>query len=221
MWTPPKNDPDYSLKRLGQILGRRRLQFNPYTVADSRLLEIADSTGWGNGLDITEIVTLRFTRLQETHDWRNFTGVYMQVGNSTSEVFVNKGSLIFAVIANDSLRPERSMVGKKPIRNEKDVETLVGKTYFVSRVIRGCNKFGSGKVAYRMHRLTGNPLKDAAVIREAMVSAKIEMLERILDYPESPEYLSCSRELFDFESPIRGAIEMIRRFPEAATSPIP
>ncbi len=218
MWTPPKNDIGYSSERLRRILNGGRLRFNPYLVSDARLLEIVNSTGWGNECDITEIVVLRFTRLQKTEDWRNFTGIFMQMGNSAEEVFINKSSFIYGVIANDSIKPERSVVGKKPVRNEKDIENLVGKTFFVSRVIRGSNKFGSGRVAYRMHRLTGKPEKDAIVIREAIVAAKIEMLERILAYPESPDYLSCSRGFFDFETPIRYAIEVIRNFPLAGIS---
>ncbi len=214
MYVPPKNDPEYSRGRLAGILGRRRLTFNPYSVSDDRLLEIASSTGWGNELDIVQIAIMHFTRLRETGDSSLFDGIFMQLGDSPEEVFIPKNALTFGVTANDTIRLERSLIGKKPIRNDKDVEALAGKRVFVSRIIRGVNKFGTPKAAYRMHRLTGKGSRDAKVIREAMCAAKIEMLERILQYPQSPDYLSCDKGLIDYESVIRRAIDVIRHFPD-------
>lgn len=137
----------------------------------------------------------------------------MKIGHN-EEVFIPKGALTYGITANDSRRRERSRIGHKEIRNDEDVVALVGKRVFVSRVIRGENIFGSGKCAYRMHRLSGNERRDAGVIREAMCAAKIEMLERVLQYPESPDYLSCSKGLIDYESRIRRVIEIIRGYPE-------
>lgn len=145
MITAPRNDPEYSLMRLNGIMSRKRLKFNPYTVSDKRLLEIVESVGWGGPLDITQMVVLRFTRLRETADWRKFDGIYMTVGNSTEEVFLPTAALTKGVTANDNARLERSWIGKKPIRHAEDVEALVGKRVFVSRIIRGENIFGSGK----------------------------------------------------------------------------
>ena len=71
-------------------------------------------------------------------------------------------------------------------------------------------------MAYRMHRLSGKTGKDARLIRMAMCTSKIEMLERLIAYPESPFHLSCVKGLFDYETRIRQAIELIRHFPEAA-----
>ncbi|MDE5807161.1 MAG: hypothetical protein K2H76_03530, partial [Muribaculaceae bacterium] len=69
-----------------------------------------------------------------------------------------------------------------------------------------------------MHQLCGNPGKDAATIRRAMCQAKIEMLERLISYPESPFHLSCRKNLFDYETRIRQAIELITHFHE---TPVP
>ena len=48
MYVPPRNDVGFSQARLDSIMRRRRLSFNPYTVSDSRLMEIIHSVGWGN-----------------------------------------------------------------------------------------------------------------------------------------------------------------------------
>ncbi len=204
--------------RLGRIMGRRRLSFNPYIVSDRRLLELVSQTGWGNEWDITQMTMVTFMRLRPVSDYRIFDGIFMRVGNEPEDVFIPKGSLTRGVTANDTIRSERSWRGKTPIRNDNDVERLVGKTYFVSRIIRGVNPFGSCKGAYKLHRLYGKIEKDAATIREAMISAKIEMLERILLYPESPDFLSCTRGFFDYESRIHCAIDLIVHIPD---TPIP
>lgn len=218
MYVPPRNDPEYSRMRLDRIMGRRRLSFNPYTVSDERLLELVSQTGWGNEWDITQMTIVTFTRLRPLNDYRKFDGIFMLVANAPEEVFIPKGALTRSITANDTIRPERSWTGKTPIRNDKDVERLPGKQYFVSRIIRGVNPFGNSKGAYKMHRLYGKTARDAATIREAMIVAKIEMLERILQYPESPDFLSCSKGFFDYESRIRQAIDLIRHFPD---TPIP
>lgn len=218
MYFPPRNDREFSQKRLDEILSRERLTFNPYKVSDRRLLEIAETMDCGDQLDITQIVIVHFTRLRETMDYRKYDGILMRVGNRPEEVFVPTGALLWGVTANDTIRRERSWLGKRPIRNIKDIEALIGKTVFVSRIIRGVNSFGSFKSAYRMHRLKGDIHKDATIIREAMCSAKIEMLERIIAYPQSPDYLSCSKGLIDYEPRIRRAINIIRHYPD---TPVP
>lgn len=210
----PKNNLEYSRHRLNRIMSRRRLSFNPYTASDERLIEISRSSGWGNLWDITEIVTIRFTRLREVADYREFDGIYMTVAKAEDEIFIPLAALTIPITANDSLRQERTKVGNRPVRNAEDVKKLVGHSYFVSRIIRGVNIFGSGKSAYQLHKLKGDIKKDAKIIREAMCEAKIEMLKRLLTYPEAPNTLSCTRGFFDYETRIRQAIELIHRFPE-------
>ncbi len=218
MYVPPKNDPEYSWMRLNGILGRRRLSFNPYTVSDYRLLEIARTTGWGNDFDITQILILNFIRLHETGNYRRFDGIFVTVGESQQEIFIPTATLAYGVTANDTVRNERFLLGKKSLCRDEHVADLVGKTVFVSRIIRGTDIFGRPKGAYRMHKLFGHVRKDAKTIRQAMVQAKIEMLERILAYPQSPDYLSCAKGLIDYEPPLRQAIDLIRHYPE---TPVP
>ncbi len=213
MMVAPRDDAEYSLQRLRGILGRRRLAFNPYTVSDRRLLELVETVGWGNDLDITQMVILQFTRLRETADRRNFDGIHFRLGNDADEGFIPTSVFTGGVTANDSLRLERSWIGKKPIRHAEEVASLVGKRVFVSRVIRGVNIRLVPRCAYKMHRLVGKPSKDAKVIREAMIDAKVEMLNRMLNYPESAEYLSCNKGLIDYRTPIQEALDIIGQYP--------
>lgn len=208
----PLDDLEYSLQRLNRIMGRRRLSFNPYTVSDERLMEIVETTGWGNEYDIVQIVKVYFTRLREVKDVSRFDGIYMRVGNSSDEVFLSAWQLKYGVTASDTLNRERSMLGKRIIRNDDDVEWLVGKTAFVSHTIPGHLPDGKERVAYRMHRLKGDLVKDAATVRHAMCEAKVYMLRRILEHPESYNYLDCNPGFFDYRSRIELAIKLIENF---------
>lgn len=214
MYTGARNDVEYSRRRLDLILSRRRLIFNPYTVSDKRLMEIVEQGSWGDEYDVTQIVTLTFTRLRERNDWRRFDGIFFRVGNDTSEGLLPKSALLYPITANDTLKQERSVIGKKTIRNEADIEALVDKTVFVSMTVKGHDLHANNRAAYRMHRLWGKEKKDANTVRAAMIRAKIEMLERIIANPQSSEFLDCIKGLFDYESRIRHAIEVIKRYSE-------
>ncbi len=218
MYVAPKNDPEFSRRRLDEIMSRDRLRFNPYTVSDSRLLELASTVGWGDRLDLTQMVILHFKRLRPTGDWRRFDVIYLTVGDNPKEWAVNKSIFSWGVTANDTVRRERSWLGKKQLKSDEDVEALAGKSVFVSRIIRGVSHLGYEKGAYRMVRLYGKLNRDAEIIRRAMCEAKIEMLERVLAHPGSPDYLSCRPGLIDYEPRIRRAIELIRQFPQ---TPVP
>lgn len=198
--------------RLEAILSRRRLRLNPYMFSDDELIAMAYDSGWGDLTDIVDMVIMRFTRLRETGTIERFDGVYTCVGRSDEEIFIPLGALKWGVFASDSLRTERSWIGKKAITNDADVEKLVGKTVFVSRVIRGHALGGKSRVAYRMHRLKGKPVVDAKIIREAMCDAKIEMLKRIIDYPQGPFNLSCHKNMIDYEPRLRRAIAIVRDY---------
>ncbi|MDE5869555.1 MAG: hypothetical protein K2H18_04925 [Muribaculaceae bacterium] len=218
MLISPLNNPEVSQARLDKIMSRRRLSFNPYTVSDKRLLDIVSSTGWGSDMDLVQLIILHFLRLRLVSDYRKFDGIVLNVGYSKEEIFLPTGSLIYPVTARDTLQGVRSTYGSRPIRNADDVERLVGRTVFVSHTIRGTDINGNGQVAYKMHPLWGDIHKQAATIRRAMINSKIEMLERMLAYPENPDFLSCRKGLIDYEPRIRRAIELIRKFPE---TPIP
>lgn len=217
MHLPPRNDLEYSRQALNAILSSRRLIFNPYSVSDALLMEMVWNSPWGGRYDLTQAVIMTFTGLRGIPGPKEFDGIYFKLGLSPNESFIPASTIYYGVTANDSAQRVRHTCGRRVLRNRNDVKWLVGKRVFVSRTIRGYNIRGEEKVAYRMHRLTGNIVKDAATIREAMCSAKIEMLERVLNYPEGRDYLSCSPGFFDYESRIRKAIEIISRYPTATT----
>lgn len=206
----PRDDEGYSRDRLARILGRRRLNFDPYSVDDERLLELIRNVGWGNQYDIVQMTTVRFTRLRHKDDDRGFDGVYMCVSASDEEVFLHLNTFLYAITAADTLRQIRSWQGKRPIRSEEAVRGLVGHTYFVSRFIRGFDINRHPRLAYRLHRLHGRCKQDAMTVRHAMTEARIEMLERLLAHPEAEYHLDCRRNLFDIDTPVRGVIEHIR-----------
>ena len=216
MYVPPRNDVSFSQARLDSIMQRRRLSFNPYTVSDSRLMEIVHSVGWGNDLDLVQMVVLRFTRLSPIDYSRRHGGIYMCIGNSDEEIYLPGSNIARSMSGIDSGRTEHFMLGKRVLRNDDDIEYLVGKKVFVSHAIRVNHISGGVRLAYRMQRLKGDTEKDARIIRTAMCDSKIEMLERMMTYPESPYHLSCMKGLFDYETRIRHAIDLIRHFPEAA-----
>lgn len=200
------------------ILGRRRLRFNPYKVSDRQLLAYAMDGRWGSTDDLTQMVVMTFTRMNEVSDYRRYDGIYYRIGNAEDEEFMHMGKLLAPVTAHDTIMQTRSLYGKKPLLHDGDVERLVGRSVFISRLIHGCNIHGSLAVAYRMHRLMGDMAKSASIIRRAMVEAKIEMLERLLAHPESPLHLSCSKGLFDYETRVRRAIGIISDYP---SHPVP
>lgn len=208
----PLDNFDKSMDRLNRIMRRRRLSFNPYTVSDARLMEIIETTDWGGEYDITQIVRLRFTRLREVCDIRRYDGIYMNVGQSSDEVFISSGAIKYGITASDTLTRERTMLDNRELYRNQDIEKLVGKSVFVSHTIRGRNISGNNRVVYRMYRLTGNLEKDAAMVRQKMCAAKIEMLQRILKHPECELFLDCRPTLFDFQSRINLAIEIIKNY---------
>lgn len=212
MYIIPKNDLEHSRAALDSILSSRRLIFNPYSVSDRRLWEIVWKSGWGEKYDLTEAVMLRFSRLRLVRDYREFDGIFMCVGLSNYEVFVTPSTIKGGVTAYDSNRIEHHMVGKRKLYTDDDMKWLVGKTFFVSRIIRGRDRKGNGNVAYRMYRMNGKLKRDAAIIREAICNAKLEMLQRVIDYPEGEGNLSCDKGFFDYEPRIRRAMRIIGKY---------
>lgn len=209
-----KNDLEYSKQRLETLLSRRRIRFNPYKVSDKQLLEYAWQGRWGEPDDLTEMVIITFTRLREINNGREFDGIYFRVGRSEEEFFMARYSFRHRQTAHDTMYGERFFYGKSMVRSDDDIRRLVGKTVFISRAIlysRKDYKYGS---LFRMHKLTGNLARDAAMMRQAMCDAKIEMLERLMANPESQWYLNCDKGFFDYETPIKALIERIRQYPQ-------
>lgn len=208
----PLDNLEHSLMRLNGFLSSRRLIFNPYSVSDRKLLNIVERTGWGGEFDIVQTVVMTFIRLRRVADVREFDGIFFRLGEDPKESFIYSSAFTYAPTAFDSLRQERSMIGNRRITNDSHVAALVGKRFFISRIIHCRNAWGNHTPAYKMIRLKGNLEKDAQAIRQSMCEAKIEMLRRILDYPESDRYLNCSRDFFDYRTPILRAIDTITHY---------
>ena len=210
----PKNDLAYSMMRLERFLRSRRLIFNPYTVSDSRLIEIAEHAELGDWFDLTDFAILRFTHLLKVNDVRELVGVFFTVGKGQREVYLPARQIIYGITASDSCRQVRSTLGKRKLYNHEDIKKLVGKRVFLSRVIKGVNLNGEFLRALKMYKLTGDTKRDAAIIRPAACEAKIEMLERLIENPDAQVYLDCKKGFFDYETRIRRAIEIIRHYHE-------
>lgn len=218
---PPLNNPEHSQKALDAILSSRILIFNPYRVSDSELLEIVENASWGGEYDLTQAVVMTFTRLRQVGSEGDFDGIYFRLGKNANEAFLPASWIYYGVTSNDTCRKTRHICGKRILRNEKDIRWLVGKRVFISHFIKGYNISRGTRVAYRMHRLYGNKEQDAKTIREAMCAAKIEMLERVIAYPYSMDYLYCSRNFFEYEPRIRRAIDIISHYSDITPPPDP
>lgn len=210
----PLDNLEHSRMRLNGFLSSRRLVFNPYSVSDRNLLRIVHRSGWGGEFDIVQTVVMTFTRLRPVADVREFDGIFFRLGEDLAESFIYTSAFTYAPTAFDSLRQERSMTDNRRITNDGHVAALVGKRYFISRLIHCRSARGYHTPAYKMIRLKGNIGKDARAIRRSMCEAKIEMLQRILNYPECERHLNCSRDFFDYRTPILRVIDIISRYPD-------
>ena len=73
-----------------------------------------------------------------------------------------------------------------------------------------------------MHRLTNDVAKNAKIVREAMINARIEMLNRLKEYPHSSVYLdgTPSRPV-DIQTPIDAIINLNISFRSEHISALP
>lgn len=205
-----RDDPKRSNMLFNRIMSRKRLAFNPYSVCDHTLLNMVSSIGWGCSLDLTQMVVMTFLRLRKVKGIKRYDGVFVSVSDTHSETFIPIHVFSHGVTAADSLYKERSWIGKKCIRHPEDIEKLVGSKVFISRTIIGHDIAMNNRVAYRMHRLKGKIQEDAEMIRISMIDSKIEMLERLLKYPEY--LLDCRKGIINYESRVESAINIIKNF---------
>lgn len=205
-----RDDPEHSIMIFNRIMSRRRLSFNPYSVSDHELLNLISSVGWGCSLDLTQMIVMTFQRLRESKGIKRYDGVFVSINANRTEAFIPMHVFIHGITAADSLLKERSWIGKKRIRHLEDIEKLIGSKVFVSRTIIGFDIAGNTRLAYRMNRIKGKIHEDAEMIRMSMIDAKIEMLERLLNYPEY--LLNCRKGIIDYETRVQNAINIIKNF---------
>lgn len=196
-------DADSYRQRLQRLLSDRCLLFNPYDVPDSELMEVSHRQKWRGAFSLTQMVILRFTRIEHNDaKFRKKERIFYTVGDSGEEIGESMDSFTYPQTAADSLRPVRHTINGRKITQAIHMQRLIGKSVFVSRNIITCRNSGFGK-AMSMHRLTGNTAKDAEILREAMIDARLEMLERLLKYPQSQFYLDGTPSApVDYRTPI-------------------
>lgn len=206
-------DPEASQEGLEKMLAKPLLRFNPYRVSDETLLALAWQGTWGDEYDLTQMVVMRFGALRSTQRDPYYDGIFVRVGRGGEEFCLSRSRLLHRVTARDTLQQVRNLYGKSRLCNDDAVKRLAGKTVFVSRLIHGRDFNGSGRAAYRMHRLWGNLEKDARIIREAMIEAKIEMLERQLEMISAINVTGKRPDLLPYRDRILRAIARIRLYP--------
>lgn len=183
------HDAESYRERLNRFLSDRCLLFNPYLIPDEQLIDAATHQKWRGLFSLTQMVILRFVRVEcEKQSFRDIEHVTYRVGDSDIEVRQRMEEFTHRHTAEDSLQPIHHTINGKPVTRSRQIRGLVGKRVFVSRNIVTGNEYGFGKVM-SMHRLTGDIAKDAAIVREAMTQARIEMLGRLLKYPRCQFYL--------------------------------
>lgn len=208
-------DPDEVGIRLHSILDDRVMRFNPYTVSDETLLECAGRAEFLSFPALTQMVILNFVRVVPYCASKPWNMIVFHVGADEREYKIPMGALYNRLTYRATLRPDWNLVNGKRITNSGMVEKMMGKSYFVSHMLFGINIYGEIQPMYRMFRLKGDTSAMAAEIRLRMCESKISMLQEVLKYPYSPDYLQCRRDLIDYTTPIQAFIRTVRHFPDA------
>lgn len=208
-------DPAAVAARLHAILADRVMLFNPYTVSDESLLECAGRAEFLPFPTLTQMVILHFVRVIPYSASNPWEKIVFRIGSGEREYEMPMGALDNKFTYRANRRQNWSLVNGKRITNSGMVEKMMGKSYFVSHILLADRNYGEKRPLYRMFLLKGDSSAMAAEIRKRMCESKIEMLEEVLKYPFSPDYLQCRRHFIDYTSPIHAFIETVRHFPEA------
>lgn len=201
-------------RRLDAILNARVMRFNPYSVSDEALLACVGRAYFRPFHALTQMVMLHFGRIVPSAFPNSYGTIEFRIGNDTTVHRMPVGALIGKFTYRASRRQNWNLLNSRRITNGGMVERMMGKSYFVSHVICGEKRIGVMRPLYRMFRLKGNPAATAAEIRLRMCESKIAMLQEILTYPFSPDYLLCHRGFIDYTTPIQNFIDMVSHFPE-------
>lgn len=201
--------------RLHAILADRVMRFNPYRVADETLLECAGRAEFLPFPTLTQMVILHFVRVIPYSATNPREKIVFRIGADEREYRMPMSALDNKFTYRANRRQNWHLVNGKRITNSGMVEKMMGKSYFVSHLLLGDLNYGEKRPLYRMFRLKGDNATMASEIRAHMCESKIEMLEEVLKYPFSPDYLRCSRHFIDYTTPIRAFIETVRHFPDA------
>lgn len=163
------------------------------------------------------MVILNFLDIQSSVNGNSYDGkVVYSLGDSKDEITEYMSEFICRRTAADSLQQIRSTINNQRITQPRQIYSLIGKKVFVSRNVTTLTSRGRMGKAMRMHRMKCKPEEDADIIRDAAISAKLEMLERLLAYPYAHVYLDGEpSEPIDIVTPIRSLMSEIATFHNA------
>lgn len=201
------------MHRLSALLDDKVMRFNPYSVDDATLLACVERAVWLPWPALTQMVVFHFHDIRRVDQGHSYDATFFHVGNDPKETHLSVRSLTRRATYTANLRQVHATANGLDLTSEKMVERMQGKDFFVSHALPVRNGIRDGRPAYRMHCLKGVDSQKADLIRRAMIDAKITMLNEVLAYPFTPQYLRCSRGFIDYTTPIRAAIAAIRYFP--------
>lgn len=217
----PLNEVPYGKMRLEKILNNPRLRFNPYLVGDDELLRYIGNNMWDDDEIVDQSVVIRFTGIRKV-EWikGEYDAIFFNIGSTGNEQFMSIVSLINKVFPSDSDAPSYSTVDGKRLKSPGAVKKLVGRLFYVTCRIPGLTTWGRSVRFYQLHSLEGNRHEVANKIRRLMCESKITMLERVIKHSNYYKYISCQRNIFDFETPLRKMIAQISAFIPSYSFPI-
>ena len=195
------------------MLSDKVLSFNPYSVDDATLLKCVGRGIWKQFPALTQMLLFHFNDIRSIGHGCPYDAIFFHVGDDTSERHFPVRCLTEKITYAATLRQVHVEVNGHAVTNERMVEKMQGKDYFVSHALPADATLRGQTPAYRMFRLKGTSRQCADIIRRQMVESKIRMLEEVLSHPYCREYLQCSRDFIDYATPILEAIDIIRRFP--------
>lgn len=202
------------LGRLNAILADKVLRFNPYAVDDATLLACVERAIWLPWPTLTQMVVFHFHDIR-TIEWKiPYNAIFYHIGNDPEEKHLSINSLTNRFTYTATIHQVHVTVNGRVLTNEKMVERMQHKDFFISHALPARNESGKSRPAYRMFRLKGNDKQKAELIRQQMIESKISMLQEILAHPYAPQYLQCSRNFIDYQAPINAVIDTIRHFPD-------
>lgn len=200
-------------RRLLEMLSDKVLRFNPYSVDDATLLMCVGRGIWQPFPALTQMLVFHFHDIRSIGHECPYDAIFFHAGDDASERHLPVRCLTEKITYAATLRQVHVEVNGHAVTNERMVEKMQGKDYFMGHALPADTTLRSQMPAYRMFRLKGTSRQCADIIRRQMVESKIRMLEEVLSHPYCMAYLQCSRDFIDYATPIQEAIDVIRRFP--------
>lgn len=202
-------------RRLGLMLGDKLLRFNPYSVDDRTLMDCALRARWLRFPSLTQMVIVHFGEIIYRPSGVAADYVNVSTGNDSAAIRLPVKNLISPSTYLATFQPIRALLNDRNITSLDMVESMQGKSYFVSHMLPARTSNGDMHPVCRFYSLRGSLSNRAEQIRRRMIQSKLIMLEEVITHPYCLYYLSCRRNLFDYQTPIRSAMEKITGFADS------